>query len=151
DMSKASQATWSASPIVSGKALEGRQVEVRNPADTSAVLGWVVDANEAAIDAAFAAAQAAQPAWDSTPASERAEILERAADLDEAHMPELMAYCVREGGRTIVDSMSEVREAVDFLRYYADRARAELGSGLRLPGPTGESNQLKLRGRGVFV
>ncbi|HEX7011241.1 MAG TPA: bifunctional proline dehydrogenase/L-glutamate gamma-semialdehyde dehydrogenase PutA [Steroidobacteraceae bacterium] len=150
-MSAASQSTWSASPIVSGKEREGRQVEVRNPADTGTVLGWVVDADEAAIDAAFTAAHAAQPGWDSTPASERAEILERAADLYEERMPELMAYCAREGGRTIADSLSEVREAIDFLRYYADRARAEFGNGLRLPGPTGESNELKLRGRGVFV
>ena len=66
----------------------------------------------------------AQPDWDATPASERAEALERAADLFEAHVPELVAYCVREGGRTIPDSISEVREAVDFLRYYADRARS---------------------------
>ncbi len=66
-------------------------------------------------------------------------------------MPELIAFCVREGGRTIPDSISEVREAVDFLRYYADRARSEFGAGVRLPGPTGESNELRLRGRGVFV
>jgi RHH-type proline utilization regulon transcriptional repressor/proline dehydrogenase/delta 1-pyrroline-5-carboxylate dehydrogenase len=88
--------------------------------------------------------------WDATPASERAEILEHAADLYEERMPELIAYCVREGGRTIPDSISEVREAVDFLRYYADRARNEFATGVRLPGPTGESNELKLRGRGVF-
>ncbi|HEX7113680.1 MAG TPA: bifunctional proline dehydrogenase/L-glutamate gamma-semialdehyde dehydrogenase PutA [Steroidobacter sp.] len=150
-MSAAAQSTWSASPIVSGKEREGRKVEVHNPADTGTVLGWVVDADEAAIEAAFTAAHAAQPGWDSTPARERAEILERAADLYEERMPELMAYCVREGGRTIADSLSEVREAIDFLRYYADRARAEFGDGLRLPGPTGESNELKLRGRGVFV
>ena len=58
---------------------------------------------------------------------------------------------MREGGRTIPDSISEVREAVDFLRYYAERARSEFGPGVRLPGPTGESNELRLRGRGVFV
>ena len=93
----------------------------------------------------------AQTEWDTTPASERAEVLERAADLFEERMPELVAFCVREGGRTIPDSIAEVREAVDFLRYYADRARTEFGAGARLPGPTGESNELRLRGRGVFV
>jgi RHH-type proline utilization regulon transcriptional repressor/proline dehydrogenase/delta 1-pyrroline-5-carboxylate dehydrogenase len=66
-------------------------------------------------------------------------------------MPVRVAFWGRDGGRTIPDSISEVREAIDFLRYYADRARAEFGPGLRLPGPTGESNELKLRGRGVFV
>jgi RHH-type proline utilization regulon transcriptional repressor/proline dehydrogenase/delta 1-pyrroline-5-carboxylate dehydrogenase len=142
---------WVGGPIVSGKLRQGRAVEVRNPANRSEVIGVVSDADEAAIDAAFAAAARAQPDWDLTPASERAEVLERAADLFETRMPELIAFCGREGGRTIPDSISEVREAVDFLRYYADRARAEFGAGVRLPGPTGESNELKLRGRGVFV
>ncbi|HEY6985025.1 MAG TPA: bifunctional proline dehydrogenase/L-glutamate gamma-semialdehyde dehydrogenase PutA, partial [Rhodanobacteraceae bacterium] len=142
---------WVAGPIVSGKLRQGRAVEVRNPANRSEVIGVVSDADEAAIEAAFAASVRAQPGWDLTPASERAEILERAADLFESRMPELVAFCGREGGRTIPDSISEVREAVDFLRYYADRARTEFGAGVRLPGPTGESNELKLRGRGVFV
>jgi RHH-type proline utilization regulon transcriptional repressor/proline dehydrogenase/delta 1-pyrroline-5-carboxylate dehydrogenase len=78
-------------------------------------------------------------------------VLEHAADLYETNMPELIAYCAREGGRSIPDSISEVREAIDFLRYYADRARREFGAGERMPGPTGESNELRLRGRGVFV
>jgi RHH-type proline utilization regulon transcriptional repressor/proline dehydrogenase/delta 1-pyrroline-5-carboxylate dehydrogenase len=142
---------WVGGPIVSGKLRQGRAVEVRNPANRSEVIGVVSDADEAAIEAAFAAAVRAQPDWDLTPASERAEVLERAADLFETRMPELIALCGREGGRTIPDTISEVREAVDFLRYYADRARAEFGAGVRLPGPTGESNELKLRGRGVFV
>ena len=109
------------------------------------------DADEAAIEAAFAAAVRAQPEWDMTPASERAEVLERAADLFESRMPELVAFCAREGGRTIPDSISEVREAVDFLRYYADRARAEFGPGVRLPGPDRREQRAALRGRGVFV
>jgi RHH-type proline utilization regulon transcriptional repressor/proline dehydrogenase/delta 1-pyrroline-5-carboxylate dehydrogenase len=142
---------WVGGAIVSGKLRQGRAAEVRNPANRSEVIGVVSDADEAAIEAAFAASVRAQPDWDMTPASERAEILERAADLFESHMPELIAFCGREGGRTIPDSISEVREAIDFLRYYADRARAEFGAGVRLPGPTGESNELKLRGRGVFV
>jgi RHH-type proline utilization regulon transcriptional repressor/proline dehydrogenase/delta 1-pyrroline-5-carboxylate dehydrogenase len=142
---------WVGGAIVSGKLRQGRAAEVRNPANRSEVIGVVSDADDAAIEAAFAAAVRAQPGWDLTPAGERAEILERAADLFESRLPELIAFCGREGGRTIPDSLSEVREAVDFLRYYADRARGEFGAGMRLPGPTGESNELKLRGRGVFV
>ena len=76
----------------------------------------------------------AQPGWDATPAAERAAMLERAADLYEANLPELLAMCVREAGKTIPDSVAEIREAVDFLRYYAARARAEFGDGQRLPG-----------------
>ncbi|AGA33010.1 Bifunctional protein putA [Thioalkalivibrio nitratireducens DSM 14787] len=73
------------------------------------------------------------------------------ADLLEAHRPELMARCVRETGKTIPDSVAELREAVDFCRYYAARARAEFAQPQVLPGPTGEHNEIELRGRGVFV
>ena len=142
---------WSAGPLVDGKLREARATPVHNPANRSEAIGTVADADAASIENALASAVDAQPDWDATPASERAEILERAADMFEERLPELTAYCVREGGRSIPDSIAEVREAVDFLRYYADRARAEFGAGARLPGPTGESNELRLRGRGVFV
>ena len=79
------------------------------------------------------------------------QALDRAAELFEENTPELIAMCVREAGKTVPDSIAEVREAVDFLRYYAARARADFGSAVRLPGPTGESNELSLRGRGVFT
>ena len=115
------------------------------------MIGQLRSASNEDIERAFAAAERVQQDWNSTPASERARILERAADLFEAHTAELLAYCVREAGRTIVDSVSEVREAADFLRYYASRAREEFERGIRLPGPTGESNELRLRGRGTFV
>ena len=148
---RAAAQQWVGGAVVDGELRKGRAREARNPGDLTQVIGSVVDADEKAIEGAFASAVRTQLEWDATAATERAETLERAADLFEERMPELIAYCVREGGRTIVDSISEVREAVDFLRYYADRARAEFGQGLRLPGPTGESNELRLRGRGVFV
>jgi RHH-type proline utilization regulon transcriptional repressor/proline dehydrogenase/delta 1-pyrroline-5-carboxylate dehydrogenase len=147
---QAGQQRWVAGPIVNGKLHDARGVEVRNPANLSEIIGVVSSADTALVDKAIAASVPAQVTWDATPASERAEILEQAADLYEERLPELISYCVREAGRTIPDSISEVREAVDFLRYYADRARNEFGAGVRLPGPTGESNELKLRGRGVF-
>lgn len=148
---RAARERWRGGPIVGGKLLEGTSVEKRNPANRSEVIGTVSSADDAAIEQAFATAARGQEDWDATPATERAEILERAADLFESRTPELVAFCVREGGRTIPDSVAEVREAVDFLRYYADRARADFSDGLRLPGPTGESNDLRLRGRGVFL
>jgi RHH-type proline utilization regulon transcriptional repressor/proline dehydrogenase/delta 1-pyrroline-5-carboxylate dehydrogenase len=150
-IAEAAAQRWKAAPIVDGRMLDGKAVDVRNPANLDEVIGTVIDADAAAVDAAFTSASRSQPSWDATPASERAEILERAADHYEEHMPELIAYCGREGGRTIPDSISEVREAVDFLRYYADQARREFGAGARMPGPTGESNELRLKGRGVFV
>src|SRR4029079_992511 len=93
----------------------------------------------------------AQPAWDRSPAASRAAILERAAALLEERMPQFIALCTKEAGKTIPDGIAEVREAVDFLRYYAGEARKLFARPEALPGPTGESNTLQLSGRGVFV
>src|SRR5690606_16078854 len=136
---------WHGVSIVAGKRTGGPAVRATNPANRRETIGEVQHAQPENVERAFAVAHDAQREWDAVPASERARILERAADLYEAHMPELLAYCVREAGRTIADSVAEVREAIDFLRYYASRARAEFDQGLRLPGPTGESNELWLR------
>src|SRR6202040_604973 len=85
------------------------------------------------------------------PAGDRAAALERAADLFEDHMAELMALIIREGGRTIPAALAEMREAVDSLRYYALRGRTDFAAPERLPGPTGERNEIALHGRGVFA
>ena len=110
----------------------------------------VAEATPGAVEQALARTRAAQPAWDRRPVSERAALLERAAELFETHRAELIARCVLEAGRSVPDSASEVREAIDFLRYYAAQARA-LGSPELLTGPTGERNTLRVRGRGVFA
>jgi RHH-type transcriptional regulator, proline utilization regulon repressor / proline dehydrogenase / delta 1-pyrroline-5-carboxylate dehydrogenase len=110
----------------------------------------VADASPQAVDRALGAATAAQAAWEARGTEERAAILERAADLFESHRAQLIARCVLEAGRTVPDSASEVREAIDFLRYYAAQARV-LGTPLLLAGPTGERNTLRVRGRGVFA
>jgi len=142
---------WSAAPLVGGRALPGKEVPVSNPADRRQVVGLVREADAGAADAAARLAADAQPNWDRTPAEARARILERAADLFEVHRPELMALAVREAGKTILDSLSEVREAVDYLRYYAQLAREQFAAPRRMPGPTGESNEIWLEGRGVFA
>jgi RHH-type proline utilization regulon transcriptional repressor/proline dehydrogenase/delta 1-pyrroline-5-carboxylate dehydrogenase len=110
-----------------------------------------IAAAAAALDAAVRKAAAAWHGWDATPAADRARCLERAADALEARMDELVSLCVREAGKTLPDAASEVREAVDFCRYYAARGRIAFGVPLELPGPTGESNRLELAGRGVFA
>jgi RHH-type proline utilization regulon transcriptional repressor/proline dehydrogenase/delta 1-pyrroline-5-carboxylate dehydrogenase len=102
------------------------------------------------VEHALAQATGAQAAWDSRSSEQRVGILERAADLFEVHRAELIARCVLEAGRSVPDSASEVREAIDFLRYYAAQARI-LGTALLLNGPTGERNTLRVRGRGVFA
>lgn len=142
---------WRAAPLVPGAVVAGAALPVTNPADRRQTVGEWQPADSAAVETALQNAVAAQPAWDRTPAASRAAILEHAADLLEQRMPEYIALCVKEAGKTLPDSVAEVREAVDFLRYYGAQARAQFGAAERLPGPTGESNELQLHGRGVFV
>ncbi|MDE2070534.1 MAG: bifunctional proline dehydrogenase/L-glutamate gamma-semialdehyde dehydrogenase PutA [Gammaproteobacteria bacterium] len=151
EMRTAMQQEWSAAPIVGGKVLGGEEKPSLNPADNRQTVGIIHAADAETIRKAVDIAAGAQPGWDMTPAGERARILRRAADLFEEHTAELMALCVREAGKSIPDAVSEVREAVDYLRYYALRAEEDFGKPQRLPGPTGESNELWLQGRGVFV
>ncbi|PKU21434.1 bifunctional proline dehydrogenase/L-glutamate gamma-semialdehyde dehydrogenase PutA [Telmatospirillum siberiense] len=139
-------------PLIDGKELEGAMRLVIDPSDSRRLVGRVFEAGEAAAERALSVVAAAAPGWDRTDVAERAAMLERAAELYQAHTAELLALCIREAGKTIPDALAEVRESVDFLRYYAARAKADFASeGLDLPGPTGEINRLRLRGRGVFV
>ncbi|WP_295972835.1 bifunctional proline dehydrogenase/L-glutamate gamma-semialdehyde dehydrogenase PutA [uncultured Xanthomonas sp.] len=151
DQLNAALKPWQAAPLVPGAVIAGDALAVANPADRRQIVGHWKPADAATVEKALSNAAAAYPAWNRTPAASRATILEHAADLLEARMPEFMALCVKEAGKTLPDGVAEVREAVDFLRYYAGQARAQFGAPERLPGPTGESNELQLHGRGVFV
>ncbi|MDH3639683.1 MAG: bifunctional proline dehydrogenase/L-glutamate gamma-semialdehyde dehydrogenase PutA, partial [Gammaproteobacteria bacterium] len=150
-MTAAEAQHWEAHPIIGGVPQTGDATQVKDPSNHGHVIGSWVNATTWSIDGAFRRAQSAQSSWDEAPASERAACLERTAELLERDMPELMTVAVREAGKTIVDGIAEVREAVDFCRYYAARCRIDFGQPLELPGPTGESNRLSLHGRGVFV
>ncbi|HYD99584.1 MAG TPA: trifunctional transcriptional regulator/proline dehydrogenase/L-glutamate gamma-semialdehyde dehydrogenase [Alphaproteobacteria bacterium] len=112
-----------AAPLLAAGEAEGPAREIRNPADRRDLVGTVVDASEAQVDAALAGAVAAGPIWQSTPPAERAALLLRAADLLEARMPALLGLIVREAGKSLPNAIGEVREAVDFLRYYAVQVR----------------------------
>jgi RHH-type proline utilization regulon transcriptional repressor/proline dehydrogenase/delta 1-pyrroline-5-carboxylate dehydrogenase len=103
------------------------------------------------LDSALGRAAQSFESWSSVPAAERAAVLERAADLLEERMVDLVALIVREGARTYADAVSEVREAADFCRYYAVQARIDFEQPKKLAGPAGESNELQLHGRGVFA
>ncbi len=129
----------------------GRVRTVLSPADRRRIVGRVREASDSDIDVALAAARGAARGWNRTAAAERASALERAADLFEKATAELMTVAALEAGKTLEDGLAEVREAVDFLRYYAVRARAEFSGAEDLPGPTGESNRIGLHGRGVFA
>ncbi|WP_374440545.1 bifunctional proline dehydrogenase/L-glutamate gamma-semialdehyde dehydrogenase PutA [Stella sp.] len=137
-------------PLVGGRPADGAARPVASPADRTVQVGTVVEATGEVVDQAIARAARAAPDWDALPVEERAAVLDRAAALYEAEGPRLMALVVREGGRTVPDALSELREAVDFLRYYAARAREDFRP-RRLPGPTGERNELRLAGRGTFA
>jgi RHH-type transcriptional regulator, proline utilization regulon repressor / proline dehydrogenase / delta 1-pyrroline-5-carboxylate dehydrogenase len=141
----------SAAPIVGARELTGKTQPIVNPADTRQTVGQVVNATAEQVTDAVGRAQRAFEDWSMTPAGERAACLERAADLLEGAQADVLALCIREAGKTIPDAVAELREAVDFLRYYATRARADFAKPLLLPGPTGERNQIQLHGRGVFA
>jgi RHH-type transcriptional regulator, proline utilization regulon repressor / proline dehydrogenase / delta 1-pyrroline-5-carboxylate dehydrogenase len=145
------KAPLAAAPIVGGRKHRGRQRKIMCPANLERIAGEVAEADVALVETAIGLAAAAQPAWDRRPAGERAAMLRAAADRLEHDAGRFVAICVAEAGKCVPDSISEVREAVDFLRYYAERAEQEFGQPIALPGPTGESNRLRLRGRGVFA
>ncbi|MCP1849526.1 MULTISPECIES: bifunctional proline dehydrogenase/L-glutamate gamma-semialdehyde dehydrogenase PutA [unclassified Bradyrhizobium] len=102
-------------------------------------------------NAAVAAARRGFKAWNATPAIKRAAILDKAAELLEQRRAHFLALLQSEGGKTLDDALSEVREAIDFCRYYAALGQELFGEGETMPGPTGESNVLELHGRGAFV
>ena len=151
DMQSHAEQMHSACPLVGGKRQAGEEVASVNPANTAEVVGMCQQAAPEHVDAALDLAVNGQPQWDRTPAHERAAILNAAADLYEKHTAELLALCVKEAGKTIPDAIAELREAVDFLRYYGAQASQLFGEPRELPGPTGERNTHGLRGRGVFV
>ncbi len=111
----------------------GEATAVLNPADRRDIVGSVREASAADVAEALAAAVDAFPAWQATPAADRAATLERAADALQAALVPLVGLIVREAGRTAADAVGEVREAVDFLRYYAAQARRELAAGRTAP------------------
>ena len=127
---------WRAAPIVGGAIQEAGAKPVLNPADHRDAVGSVANATPAHIDAAFIRASAAAPAWERTSASERAAILARTADLLEVRMTPLLALIIREAGKSLPNAVAEVREAVDFLRYYgAEAVRTLNGGGFDPVGP----------------
>jgi RHH-type proline utilization regulon transcriptional repressor/proline dehydrogenase/delta 1-pyrroline-5-carboxylate dehydrogenase len=140
-----------AHPLIAGKPHGGWQDAVKAPADERIVVGTVAMADGNTASHAVEAAAAGFPPWDATPAEDRAGCLERAADLIEDSRDRLVALLAHEGGKTLDDGVAEIREAVDFCRYYAAQARLHFGGETILPGPAGEENRYRLRGRGVFV
>lgn len=153
EMNEALEGSFAVGPIVEGKPVTGgtSATLVTCPHDRRLRIGTVRAADAAAIETAIACATAAAHTWDRRSGAERAAILERAADLFERDRARLLAVIVREAGKTFENAQGDLREAVDFLRYYATEARRLFSGATILRGPTGETNLLELRGRGPFA
>jgi len=129
----------------------GAAQEVRSPSDPSRVAGTVRFTDPKDVDTAVNTAMKGFKSWSRTDPGLRAAALDRAADLLEDRRDRFMALLSIEAGKTLDDGIAEIREAVDFLRYYAARSRDMFSQMQPMPGPTGEENRLGWRGRGVFV
>jgi len=143
--------SYAAASVVAGLDVGGEPEPVVNPSDTKTTVGTARSARPEDIDTACARAAAAQHDWDALGGKARAEILRKVGDLIEGERDTFTDMLVREAGKTLGDVIAEVREAVDFCRYYANLAEAQFGEPVRLPGPTGERNELYLSGRGTFL
>jgi RHH-type proline utilization regulon transcriptional repressor/proline dehydrogenase/delta 1-pyrroline-5-carboxylate dehydrogenase len=151
DMTRAETLTCNAGPIIAGQELVGGGRPISSPVDRRRAVGRVTDAGPEHVEQALAAAEATAPSWNARPVEQRAGCLERAADLMEARISKLMTLAVLEAGKTVPDAVAEVREAVDFCRYYAMRARHDFGREHPLRVPADARRSIRLRGRGVFV
>ncbi len=149
EIREATTASAQAAPLVNGVALPGIDRHLHSPIDGSAI-GLVREADDAIARAAIAAASDGFAAWAAKPLEQRAAVLDRAADRLERNRGRLLTLLQNEAGKTLDDAVAELREAVDYCRYYAAQARTTLAP-QAMPGTTGEGNQLRYRGRGVFV
>lgn len=141
---------WQAIPIIDGHAVEGEKQNIHSPFDTARIVGHAINASQEDVNKAVSNAFKASHSWAETSVNKRAECLRKAADLMIEHTYEIMALVMLEAGKTVNDAVAELREAIDFCRYYAAEAESKLIPQI-LPGPTGESNRLHYHGRGVFA
>lgn len=148
---------WRAAPIVAAAltnepaAAAAASEPRRSPGDRSRVIGSMSETGPEQVARAVAHAKAAQPGWNRLGGPARAAVLRAMGDALEREKARFVALLALEGGRTLQDGVDEVREAVDFCRYYAAEAEKLFAGPAPLPGPVGETNALELSGRGVFA
>ena len=151
-ISQLSIGKWSAAPILAGKKGTHQQAQnIVSPQQPDRVVGQVVPSTTDDIEWALDQAEKTFPSWSQTPVSERAQFLERFASLLEDNMPTLLTMACLEAGKTWGDGVAEIREAVDFCRYYATMAERLMSKPTTLHGYTGELNELSLHGRGTVL
>lgn len=122
---KFQQSQWHIQPMMAGEITSSHRIHIINPANHNDTVGSVIETNPADIETAIIAAGTGFDRWSQTTSNERADCLRRTADLFEQHAPELFALACREAGKTLLDAVGEIREAVDFARYYANEAEAQ--------------------------
>ncbi len=142
---------WQAKPLLANKAETAVEHSVTSPQDRNKPIGCLAEATIDDVQTALTSAKEAYMAWNNKPVEERANCLVKIADLLEENKALLMAMLCKEAGKTWNDSLSEVREAIDFCRYYAAIAIDLMAKPKRLQGYTGELNELSLHGRGIAL
>jgi RHH-type proline utilization regulon transcriptional repressor/proline dehydrogenase/delta 1-pyrroline-5-carboxylate dehydrogenase len=150
----AQSSAYVAMPKIADKDIDTKVLEsinVVNPANTTEVLGKCYLADENLANHAITTAVQGFNTWSKTDVFERAQCLNKMADLMEENIYELIYLCIKEAGKTIGNAIAEIREAVDFCRYYANEAINNMSTEILLPGPTGELNKIGLYPKGVFV
>lgn len=148
---KISDQNFAAKPLIANYQDKTTAKDIYSPANLKFKVGTCVDANADDVELALNNAQSAFSHWNETAVIKRAEIINKVADLVQQHQNELIYLLRHEAGKSLADSISEIKEAIDFCRYYAYQAQTKMREGLQLTGPTGESNLLHLQGKGVFV
>ncbi|OGT42375.1 MAG: bifunctional proline dehydrogenase/L-glutamate gamma-semialdehyde dehydrogenase [Gammaproteobacteria bacterium RIFCSPHIGHO2_12_FULL_37_34] len=149
-MEKNQKQIWQAGSLINGQIPISKDSKfILSPYDLSRI-GKTSDANETDIEKTLTIATHATTSWAAVPVIERAKILERAAEYFQCDMPMLITLLAEEGGKCILDCIAEIRETIDYCRYYAYRAQLDF-TPMRLPGPTGEQNTLSLHPRGVIA
>ena len=144
--------TWLSAPIVGGEILNsGDSRKSYSPYNHDQFVGNIYEANKATVLNALDHAEQEVENWQKISVQQRSEILEKTADLFEQNKNELVSLCQLEAGKSIQDAIDEVREAIDFCRYYAQQAKLIFSHPISMPSPTGESNEVSLEGRGIFV
>lgn len=150
---EACRQAWQAFPTVSGVESENDDVSraIFDPAHQARIVGYVTESTPVELAEAFNRAAKVAHEWAATPVETRAALLEKFADLLAEHRASFLALAIHEAGKTFPDAIGEWREAVDFCRYYAAQARDLFAKPKIMPGPTGECNQLYLKGRGPMI
>lgn len=141
-----------AGPLLHEHSTKSRKtLEIYDPADSKHLVITCEQCDEDDIKTALDNAEKSEESWKNLPVELRAETLEKLADKLEHHYMEFIGILVYEAGKTVTDAIAEIREAIDFCRYYARQARHHMENVIILPGPTGEKNELSLHGRGTFM